>query len=89
MKWSLKEFFRPFASNKINCFNFVSTNYCIYINSNQDRYINFLYLDLILSLRKRCIRAVEIITNDNTVRGHIKNQLIVGSPLWLKLSLIL
>ena len=30
---------------------------------------------------KICIRAVEIRTNDNTVRGHIKNQLIVGSPL--------
>ena len=36
---------------------------------------------LILSLRKRYIRAVDIRTNNNTVRGHIDNHLIVESPI--------
>ena len=42
MKWLLKEFFRPFASDKIKCYNFESTNFCIYINSDQDRCMNCL-----------------------------------------------
>ena len=37
MKWILNEFFRPFVSDKINCYNFVSENCCIYTNSGQDR----------------------------------------------------
>ena len=69
------------ASDKINCYNFVSENCCIYINSGQDRCTKCVDSDLILNLRKRYIRAVEIRTNENTVRGHVKNQLIVGSPL--------
>ena len=81
MKWLLKDFFRPVASDKIKCYNFESANYCIYLNSDQDRCMNCLDSALILSLRKRCIRVVEIRTNDNTVRGHIKNQWIVGSHL--------
>ena len=31
--------------------------------------------------KKICIKALEIRMNNNTVRGRIKNQLIVGSPL--------
>ena len=78
---AIERFFRPFASDKIKCYNFESTNFCIYINSDQDRCINCLDSDLISNLRKRCIRVVEIRTNDNTVRSHIKNQWIVGSHL--------
>ena len=79
MKLLLKEFFRPFASDKINCYNFVSKNCCMYINSGQDRCMNCLDSDLIKSLRRRCVRAIELRMNDNAISGCIKNQLIVGS----------
>ena len=42
MKWLLKDFFRPVPSDKIKCYNFESANYCIYLNSDQDRCMNFL-----------------------------------------------
>ena len=42
--------------------------------------MNCLNSDLILSLRKRCARAVEIRMNENVVTSRIKNQFIVGSP---------
>ena len=49
---AIERFFRPFASDKIKCYNFVSEHFCIYINSDQDRCMNCLDSDLILSLRK-------------------------------------
>ena len=70
----MKYFFRPFAFNKINCYNFVSENYCMYINSGQDRCMSCLDSDLIKSLRRRCVRAVELRMNDNAISGRIKNQ---------------
>ena len=81
MKWLLKEFCRLFASDKINCCNFVSANCCMYINSGQDRCMNCLDSDLIKSLRRRYVRAVELRMNNNAISGRIKNKLIVGSPL--------
>ena len=81
MKWILKDFFRPVASDKIKCYNFESANYCIYLNYDQDRCMNCLDSDLIKSLRRRCVRAVELRMNNNAISGRIKNKLIVGSPL--------
>ena len=46
--------------------------------------MNCLGTYLISSLRKRCIRAIDIRTNENTVRGHIENHLIVESPILAK-----
>ena len=79
MKWLLGEFLRPFKSNKINCYNFASTNCCMYINSGQDCCMNYHDSDLIKCLRRRCVRAVELRMNDNALGGRIKNQLIVGA----------
>ena len=73
--------FRPFASDKINCYNFVSENCCTYVNSGQDRFLKCLDPETIKSLRRRCVRAVELRMNDNAISGRTKNQLIVGSPL--------
>jgi len=81
VKWLLKEFFRPFASDKIKCYNFVSENCCMYVNSGQDRCLKCLDPETIKSLRRRCVRAVELRMNENAISGRIKNQLIVGSPL--------
>ena len=72
MKWLLKELFRPFAYDKINCYDFVSANCCMYINSSQDRCMNCLDSNLIKSPRRRCVRAVELIMNDNAISGRIK-----------------
>ena len=81
MSWLLKDFFKPFVSDKVNSYKFVYTNCCIYIDSGQDRCMNCINPNLILSLRKRCIRAVKIRKNDNVVSGCIKNQLIVRTSL--------
>ena len=53
----------------------------MYVNSGQDRCMKCLDSEIIKSLRRRCVRAVELRMNDNAISGRIKNQLIVGSPL--------
>ena len=51
------------------------------VNSGQDRCLKCLDPETIKSLRRRCVRAVELRMNENAISGRIKNQLIVGSPL--------
>ena len=53
----------------------------MYVNSGQDRCLKCLDPETIKSLRRRCVRAVELRMNENAISGRIKNQLIVGSPL--------
>ena len=66
-KWLLKETFRPFTNDKVNCYYFVSTNCLKYNKTDQDKCVECRNVTLLKTFRKRCNRAVEIRNNDNAI----------------------
>ena len=66
-KWILKETFRPFTNDKVNCYYFVSTNCLKYNKTDQDKCVECRNVTLLKTFRKRCNRAVEIRNNDNAI----------------------